>query len=497
MADQRTDFVPLAPIVVTRANGLSRAFGLGAATAAARGTALLSAATYAATLSASVRIKLAAGSYEIGNNTVNVPADCTLDGSGLGVTKITSNLRVDGCIVHPGNNSVTSNLTIQGTSTSLFQFPWGTKGTASEDPFTNATLLNCELIGDTDGFYVNHTTACSGRAIDCVFTTLFDAVRIFHQNTDTNPAHAFEFHGCKITATGPSVVSALGETRPVYHGSISLACNNNVSKYYNCIFTGSNAGASLCSPVYATGPGSTNGAKIELHGGCTISSSGGSSNYDLNATGGAIISVGPAVKYDSSKTLEATTGTIVKLATFGTTPTTAGLALLGGASASAQRTSLGASNGTWLAANQQCTTFLALSGGAVSGSFSSMGAGSSALINFATTDPQITITTAGTYLIIARVVIISPGLSAASGGSCALTLRRTNNTAANLTGAAATISFGDDGGLTESKSVTITAIYTTANTNDVIELWGNDVASIGLTASNPQITAIQLGTGSI
>lgn len=98
-----------------------------------------------------------------------------------------------------------------------------------------------------------------------------------------------------------------------------------------------------------------------------------------------------------------------------------------------------------------------------------------ALLNFGTTDPTLTLTQAGTYLISGRVRLDYNAATFAAVRTATLKFRRTNNTAADL-----------NNGTTALKTQIITTltytagiipmpqlIYTTANTTDVIELWGS------------------------
>lgn len=121
---------------------------------------------------------------------------------------------------------------------------------------------------------------------------------------------------------------------------------------------------------------------------------------------------------------------------------------------------------------------------------------STAKIDFGTTDPSITIPAAGTYLILANLKIEYSGLTTALN-ACSFKLRRTNNTAADLTNAvtsfnvpAVTLLTGT-GGDVDIPSI----IYTTSNSDDVIELWGNRSAGLTLGAINvgeASIVAIRL-----
>ena len=119
------------------------------------------------------------------------------------------------------------------------------------------------------------------------------------------------------------------------------------------------------------------------------------------------------------------------------------------------------------------------------------------LLNFGTTDPSVTIDAAGTYLLFSRARIDYNAATFSSSQIVTLKLRRTNNTAADLADA-----------LTSAKTEVITTlsytmgtyslppvIYTTANTDDVIQLFGSvdgnpDAGSID--AVEADIEAIRL-----
>ena len=120
-----------------------------------------------------------------------------------------------------------------------------------------------------------------------------------------------------------------------------------------------------------------------------------------------------------------------------------------------------------------------------------------ALLNFGTTDPSLTITEPGTYLILSRAELDYNGATFAASRTVTLKLPRTNNTAADLT----------NGTLVAKTEIvtTVTAtmgdfglppvIYTTANNNDIIQIFG-DVDTVptagSLDASSAEIIAIRL-----
>jgi hypothetical protein len=120
-----------------------------------------------------------------------------------------------------------------------------------------------------------------------------------------------------------------------------------------------------------------------------------------------------------------------------------------------------------------------------------------ALLNFGTTDPSLTITSAGTWLILARVRYDYNAATFAAVRTVTTKLRRTNNTAADLTN-------GSSQWLTEIiTTLSYTAmildlqpiVYTTTSATDVIEIFGdvNTVPSAGsLDAVEACILAIKL-----
>lgn len=109
---------------------------------------------------------------------------------------------------------------------------------------------------------------------------------------------------------------------------------------------------------------------------------------------------------------------------------------------------------------------------------------SSAKIDFGTSDPTITIPEAGTYLIFTNIKIEYSGLTTVLQ-TCNFKLRRTNNTATDLTGAVTNVPIGAATLLTGTGPDTDMKVvkYTTTNNNDVIELWGNRQNGIGITGS--------------
>lgn len=122
---------------------------------------------------------------------------------------------------------------------------------------------------------------------------------------------------------------------------------------------------------------------------------------------------------------------------------------------------------------------------------------SSALLNFGTTDPSLTLATAGTYLLFARVRYDYNGATFAAVRTVTTKIRRTNNTAADLTNATGAWKTDIITTLTYTAALQNLPVvaYTTATAGDVIELWGvvSVVPTAGsLDAVEAEIVAIKI-----
>lgn len=89
------------------------------------------------------------------------------------------------------------------------------------------------------------------------------------------------------------------------------------------------------------------------------------------------------------------------------------------------------------------------------------------LVDFGTTDPAITITRAGTYMILTHCTL---GNDPDFSGTVSFKVRRTNNTAADIIEDSRAFDT-DSGGTKYIGKFNRTAIYTTANTTDILQLW--------------------------
>lgn len=115
---------------------------------------------------------------------------------------------------------------------------------------------------------------------------------------------------------------------------------------------------------------------------------------------------------------------------------------------------------------------------------------------FGTTSPSITIDQPGTYLIIASANLLYNAATLAAVRTATIKLRRTNNTAADIAGMTRDIKTGIITLLTYTMdNVQLIGSYTTANSNDVLSLFGSldvvpSAGSIDLTQAS--IIAIRL-----
>lgn len=101
----------------------------------------------------------------------------------------------------------------------------------------------------------------------------------------------------------------------------------------------------------------------------------------------------------------------------------------------------------------------------------------SALLNFGTQDPTITVEEAGTYIVHAMVNLKYNGATFAANRNVTVKVRRTNNSAADLISTVVTT------GIVTTTTGTFLLVelpefyYTTTNTDDVLEIWA-DVATV-------------------
>lgn len=115
----------------------------------------------------------------------------------------------------------------------------------------------------------------------------------------------------------------------------------------------------------------------------------------------------------------------------------------------------------------------------------------SAAINLGTTDPAIVLDAAGTYLLVGTAVINYEGATFATSRSITLKLRRTNNTAGDVTGGSVVVPTGVTTTLTQPlATASVLGVYTTANDDDALTLFAD--VSVVPTAGAVTVTAAQI-----
>jgi hypothetical protein len=121
--------------------------------------------------------------------------------------------------------------------------------------------------------------------------------------------------------------------------------------------------------------------------------------------------------------------------------------------------------------------------------------GSSAALDFGTTDPVLTINQAGTYLIQGHVGVLYSGATYAGAQTVMFKFRRTNNTAADLTNGSIATELPVLTTFTGGDSVSMPSIVYTATSGDTVTVFGilSATPSVGSVQANAcDITAIRL-----
>lgn len=119
-----------------------------------------------------------------------------------------------------------------------------------------------------------------------------------------------------------------------------------------------------------------------------------------------------------------------------------------------------------------------------------------AAVAFGTTSPSLVLPQAGTYLLLSSAQLEAAGATITTQ-TANIKLRRTNNTAADITGASKTIDIPVMTTLTQTLGIFQLGpvVYTTTNTDDAISVYGSLSANTGagtITVSAAQIVAVQL-----
>jgi hypothetical protein len=536
---ERLDNVKQAPITVRRPNGQTLSFGLGASTDALRGTALI-AAQAAAT--AGDTIHLDAGTYDLNTATTLNKVGINYDlAAGATITRTASTVRrifydsageLTGTI--SGGGSVNSNagnssplgvcFDLRDADTDLTFIGKDVISTGGEAIYvTNAVDFTAKLSGELSAGYdaiiwegLGSNGYVEGQIIagtdNCVeygggnFETHFKVYRSSNENFQCSQAatgdrliafgdraYCTEYTG----ATTDAFLSADGTS----NGSLEFHINR-IESHIRIASTGVNAIAfydcdlnttdqAFPSIVFSAVSGTPSGLVLSNVRITTKSDQSESIDASVPVTIEVIgnVSTNKAIDSDITFTGPGTVTAAGVCVYMGTkTVTTAGLDLLDDASVTAQRNTLGATSGVWGASQVAGTTFSVNAAGTAAG----LGA-AYATLDFGTTDPTITITRAGTYLILARVEF--DDLALAAQYTPKFKLRRTNNTAADVSNSEALLTVPSSTEIVKYSVALPPAIYTTANANDVIALFGQDVDEAGVTVSKASIQAIQISTG--
>jgi hypothetical protein len=539
---ERLDNVKMAPITVRRPNGQTIPFGLGASTDAARGTALIAAQSAA---TSGDTIHLGAGTYDLNTtatlNKVGINYDLA---TGAVIARTAGSSRR---IFYDSVGALTTSI-IGGGSISTVAgngSPLGTcfdlRNASSSVTFVGKDIVNTDGTSGGEAIYMSAgklyvrasgTVASAGYdAIICETAAggILDVDCALLDGDD----NAVEYGGGIVHIKASTIVAG-NECFQVAGSDFADRLVVEGDLAYCDDYTASGNDAFLVVQSSTSGYIDINVKRIESHiriqindtsriyiSDCQLNTSGQafpSIVFTLSGSTGMVLSnVNITTKSDQTYSIEAagaTTITVIGNVTtnkpidsditfagpgtvvangvcvyMGTKATTsAGLALLDDASATAQRDTLGATNGTWGASQVAGTTFSVDAAGTA---YTLIAAYTG--LDFGTTDPTITINRAGTYLVLARVEMVDAALVSASTPT--FKLRRTNNTAADLTASESVLQLPSVATQLRYECNLPSVIYTTANTTDIISLFGKDVDEAGLTVPKASIRAIQISTG--
>lgn len=343
----RTDFVPLGSILVQHKDGTVNAYGLGAASDIARGTALEMAIGAAA---ATDKVVIGPGGFDVVTSQIHAADGVTIQGAGIDKTTIYSqrSSAQTSSVLLPWSNGGISDFTLNCNNPTTQQSPIGVRTSDNPSGTLTATNWTAERIKGIAAVDFVHTNDASGHTAstigwtfrNCQFFSQFDTIALFGPHSTGS---YMTFDNCTCAATFGS-----NFTYPSYAGSIGATCRCLADGLDSSLVTikviGGDftvGGASGVNNAFQTQNSSTGSPGYRLLGPVRITSSG-TSAADLNAQAGTI-SVDPAVQYNTGKT----SGTITLLPAWGTTPTTTGLAAVGATNAAALANAAGASAGVF------------------------------------------------------------------------------------------------------------------------------------------------------
>ncbi len=295
-----TDYAKPGSVVIYHKAGTQTTYPASASTDAARGTALKTAV--AAAVDTDVVI-LGAGTYDIGNNTLDLSVGGTGSVHLRGFSRAASiinhqcSFATHGAAVHPGDSSVVSRLTITATTdiNADFEVGWGRGYPSSATPqsaFTQAVLQDVLIIGRTDCIIVEgNTDICSADIINCDFQSNWDCFGI---SGGIVAGSTFTRRNCRFFTDGTNS-GASGAARCTHTQS---PCTIND---YDCEYRAINAAGSPSSTV---GIETTGGVIVKLSGGRFETSASSGNVYDINklsASSGASFKISGGTSYTPSK----------------------------------------------------------------------------------------------------------------------------------------------------------------------------------------------------
>lgn len=123
---------------------------------------------------------------------------------------------------------------------------------------------------------------------------------------------------------------------------------------------------------------------------------------------------------------------------------------------------------------------------------------SSALLDFGTTDPSLTLTGTGKWLLFVTVVLEYAAWNSNAAKAVTLKVRRTNNTAADVTNCTTTVTVPLNAGAITGTAYVVTlpvVEYTSSGSGDILQVWGTAAAPVSsgtITASACSLVAAKI-----
>jgi hypothetical protein len=330
MVSTRIDFDPLSPVKLVKPNGQVFGFGFGATTDVARGTAL--SRSVSAAVSGDI-IEAGRGTFDLGSGRIILPAGAKLRGAGKQATYIisTADLNAAGPIVTLNDDTIVSDLSVTApiSDGATYQACFG----VINGHCSNARLERVSGTGDSDCFYFQAANAAtiSVTSVDSDYQGKWDAGFVGTTPGGTAANINLDLQRSSFISIGGGTLS------PTLSRGLCCAEGAMTVTATDCKFSATCLD-DVDGEAQALATEATHGKTV------TVTNSRFTSvcaNSAVDILGIDPISVSPDCIFDSTK---ASNVTLLKFA--GVPPTAAGLALLSGASASAQRSSLGLVIGT-------------------------------------------------------------------------------------------------------------------------------------------------------